>query len=151
MSKFEILCPCEGEIKGIEEFPDEVIADKVLGDGFCVNLTGNQIVAPFDGEITVLYPSGHAICISQEQGVQMMIHIGAETYKLEGLNKTFVNVGDHVKKGDLLIKTDVRKMKKKTGNTAAALVFMENERVTWQKKDCGVKCLELVAEVEKDD
>ena len=61
MSKIEFLSPCEGEIMNIEKFPDDVFSERALGDGFGVNLTGNKIVAPFDGEVTVMYPSGHAV------------------------------------------------------------------------------------------
>lgn len=148
MSKIGFLSPCEGEIMNIEKFPDDVFSERALGDGFGVNLTGNKIVAPFDGEVTVMYPSGHAVCLAADCGVKLMIHVGVETYKLEGLNKAFVKVGDRVKKGDLLIKADVRKMKKKTGNTATAVIFLEGEEVVSLKDGCSVKCLESVAEIE---
>lgn len=148
MSKIEFLSPCEGEIINIEKFPDDVFSERALGDGFGVNLTGNKIVAPFDGEVTVMYPSGHAICLAGDNGVKIMIHVGVETYKLEGLNKTYVNVGDCVKRGDLLIKADIRKMKKKTGNTATAVIFLEGEEVVSLKDGYGAKCLDSVAEIE---
>lgn len=148
MSKVEFLSPCEGEVIKIEEFPDDVFSEKALGDGFGVNLTGNKIVAPFDAEVTVLYPSGHAVCLAGDNGVKVMIHVGVETYKLDGLNKTYVKVGDRVKKGDLLIKTDVRKMKKKTGNTATAVIFLEGEEVISLKSGTSTKCLNSVAEIE---
>lgn len=148
MSKIEFLSPCEGEIMNIEKFPDDVFSERALGDGFGVNLTGNKIVAPFDGEVTVLYPSGHAVCLAGDNGVKLMIHVGVETYMLEGLNKTYVKVGDRVKKGDRLIKADVRKMKKKTGNTATAVIFLEGEEVVSLKDGCSVKCLDSVAEIE---
>lgn len=148
MSKIEFLSPCEGEIMNIEKFPDDVFSERALGDGFGVNLTGNKIVAPFDGEVTVMYPAGHAVCLSGDNGVKVMIHVGIETYKLEGLNKAYIKVGDRVKKGDLLIKADVRKMKKKTGNTATAVIFLEGEEVVSLKDGCSAKCLDSVAEIE---
>ena len=148
MSKFEFFSPCEGEILKLEAFPDDVISEKALGDGLAVNLTGNKIVAPFDGEVTVMYPSGHAVCLAGDNGAKLMIHVGVETFKISGMNKTYVNVGDRVKKGDLLIKADIRKMKKLTGNTATAIVFLEEEEVALLKEGCQVKCLESIAEVE---
>ena len=148
MSKVVFLSPCEGEVIKIEEFPEDVFSEKALGDGFGVNLTGNKIVAPFDAEVTVLYPSGHAVCLAGDNGVKVMIHVGVETYKLDGLNKTYVKVCDRVKKGDLLIKTDVRKMKKKTGNTATAVIFLEGEEVISLKSGNSTKCLNSVAEIE---
>ena len=144
----EFCSPCEGEIYSIEKFPDEIIADRVMGDGFYVEITGNTTVAPFDGEVSVLYPTGHAICLTGDNGVKMMIHIGADTYKLEGLNKPFVKVGDKVKKGDLLIQTDIKKMKKKTGNNAVAVVFLGGEKV-YDLKEGKANCLDLVATLEE--
>lgn len=148
MSKIDFFSPCEGEVFTIEKFPDDVFSERTLGDGFGVKLSGNKIVAPFDGEVKVLYPSGHAICLSGDDGIKVMIHIGAETYKLEGLNKAYVKIGDHVKKGDLLIKSDLRKMKKRTGNTATAVIFLEGEQVVSLKDGSDIKCLDPVAEIE---
>ena len=113
-----------------------------------VNLTGNKIVAPFDGEVTVMYPSGHAVCLAGDQGAKLMIHVGVETFKINGINKAYVKVGDRVKKGDLLIKADIRKMKKLTGNTATAIVFLEEEEVVLLKEGYCAKCLDSIAEVE---
>ncbi len=144
----EFCSPCEGEVYLIDKFPDDVIADRVMGDGFYVEISNNKIVAPFDGEVSVLYPTGHAVCLIGDNGVKMMIHIGAETYKLEGLNKPFVKVGDKVKKGDLLIKTDIKMMKKKTGNNAVAIVFLGGEKIR-DLKEGKANCLDIVATIEE--
>ncbi len=122
-------CPCKGEVIRIEDFPDEIIADKAMGDGFGVNLSGDKIVAPFNGEVKVLYPTGHALCLESEDGIQIMIHIGVDSFKIKGLNKPEVSVGDKVKTGDTLITTNVAKLKKLTGNCATAVVFLSGEIV----------------------
>ncbi len=147
----EIASPCEGKILPLKEFPDEIIADGTMGDGFTVMLSGNKIVSPFDGTVAVLYPTGHAVCLESDDGVQMMIHIGAETYALQGLNHACVKAGQSVKKGDLLIRTDVRKMKRKTGSSAAAVVFLNGEKVTALRENKDVKCLDPAAEIQEND
>lgn len=148
MSKIEFLSPCKGEAIRIEEFPDEIISDRAMGDGFGIYLSGNEVVAPFDGEVSVLFPTGHAICLIGDNGLQLMIHIGVDSYQIAGLNKTYVSVGDKVKKGQLLIKTDYKKLKKKTGNTATAIVFLNNEKVELTKVNAEVNNLDSVALIE---
>lgn len=148
MSKIEFRSPCEGVVIPIENFPDDVFSEKVLGDGFGMELTGNKIVAPFDGEVTVLYPSGHAVCLTGSQGLKLMIHVGVETFKLVGINKAHIKIGNQVKTGDLLLETNIRKMKKKTGNTAAAVIFLDGETIVSLKAGLKAKCLDPVAEIE---
>lgn len=134
--------PCEGKIFNIEKFSDEIIASKAMGDGFGVKLSGNEIVAPFDGEVKVLYPTGHAICLQSNDGLQMMIHIGIDSFSIQGMNVTHVKVGDKVYIGDKLITTNVKKLIEKTGNSETAVVFLGGEQINLLKEDVDIKCLE---------
>ncbi len=129
MKEIKFLSPGFGKISKLKDFPDEVISDGTMGDGFTVCLEDDFVVAPFDGEVTVVFPTGHAICLVSDDGIQMMIHIGAETYKITDLNKIYIKVGERVKKGDKLVKTSVKGLKKKTGSSAMAVVFLNGEKV----------------------
>ena len=141
------LSPCTGKLYSIDHFPDEIIADRVMGDGFMIELTDNEIVSPFDGIVKVVYPTGHALCLESNDGISMMIHIGVDTFNIQGLNTTYVEVNDRVNKGDLLVKTNVKEMIKKTGNSACAIVFLNNEKVKDLKQD-EVSCLDEIAKIE---
>lgn len=143
MKENRFLSPGKGKVCKLKEFPDEVISDGTLGDGFALYLEDDFIVAPFNGEVTIVYPTGHAICLVSDDGAQMMIHIGAETFNIIDLNKTYIKVGDRVEKGDRLIKTSVKDLKKKTGSSAMAVVFLNGEKVS-DLKEKDVKHLEIV-------
>lgn len=138
----QFASPVKGKTFKIEEFPDEIIAEKTMGDGYGVFLTGNKIFALFDCVIKVLYDAGHAICLESDSGLQIMVHIGVDTFKIQGMNKRHRKVGDKVKKGDLLITTNVNKLIKKTGNSATAIVFLSGERITLIKDKMNVDYLE---------
>lgn len=150
MSEIKFKSPCSGKVINIEEFPDEIISDKAMGDGFGVYLDDNLIVSPFNGVVKVLYPTGHAICLTSDDGIDLMIHIGIDSFSISGLNKIYVKVGDKVKQGDKLIKTNIRKLEKLTGNTATAIVFLNQEKVIDLKVNQNVDNLDQVAIIEVD-
>lgn len=134
--------PVKGMAININEFPDEIIAGKTMGDGYAVLLTGNEILAPFDGRIRVAYPTGHAVCLEGNDGLQVMIHVGVDTYAIQGLNKIHKKAGKLIKKGTKLITTDVEELYKRTGNTATAIVFLSGERIALLKEKKAVDYLE---------
>lgn len=140
MSKF--VSPCKGVIYNIEKFPDEIISSKAMGDGFGIRLSGNKIFSPFSGEVKVMYPTGHAICLESDEGIQLMIHIGIDSFKIQGLNNIHVKVGDRVEVGDLLIETNVKDLIDKTGNSETAIVFLNGEKIKINQEDIEVDYLQ---------
>ncbi len=68
----------------IEQVEDETFASKILGDGFAVELTDGEVIAPFDGEVTAAFPTGHAYGLKREDGLECLIHIGLDTVELNG-------------------------------------------------------------------
>lgn len=103
----DIFTPIAGEIISIEDTPDEVFAGKMLGDGFAIKPHDNKVYSPVSGEIKVLFPTLHAIAIETQEGVELLIHIGVDTVELDGEGFSgHIEVGDKVKKGDLLVSFD---------------------------------------------
>ena len=78
------VSPCTRRLRPIEEIPDEVFRSKMMGDGFAVEISDSLVIAPFDGEIVSTYPTRHAIALKNDDGVEVLIHIGLDTVKLEG-------------------------------------------------------------------
>ncbi|WP_294562539.1 PTS glucose transporter subunit IIA [uncultured Traorella sp.] len=148
MKIIDLLSPCKGEVIRIEDFPDEIIASKAMGDGLGVNLSANEIVAPFDAVVSSIYPTGHAICLLGDNGVSLMIHIGIDSYKIKDMNKIYVKANDHVKKGDILIKTNYKKLIRLTGNASTAIVFLNGEKIRELKFGEMTTAMEKVAEIE---
>ena len=78
-----------GTVLSLEQVPDPVFAQKMMGDGYAIELTDGTIVAPSEGEVTVVFPTGHAYGIVREDGVEILVHLGIDTVQLEG--KGFVS------------------------------------------------------------
>ena len=103
-----IVSPANGTAVTLEQVPDAVFADKILGDGMAVIPSDGKFVSPIDGEVASVADSLHAIGFQTEDGLDVLIHIGLDTVKLNGEGfKVFVNVGDKVKKGDLVAEVDL--------------------------------------------
>lgn len=103
----EIYAPLNGEIKPLSEVSDPTFSGGILGQGIAIVPTDGKLYAPFDGKITSIFETKHAIGLENADGVELLIHIGLETVNLGGKHFTAkVKAGDAVKTGDLLIEFD---------------------------------------------
>lgn len=101
------MAPANGEIVPIEEVPDPVFGQKMMGEGVAVLPTGGDISAPVDGKIVQVAPTKHAVGIQTEDGTEILIHVGLETVALKGEGFTsFVNEGDEVTVGQKLLEVN---------------------------------------------
>ncbi len=107
-----VASPMKGNVKALAESEDEAFASGALGEGLAIEPTEGKLYAPFDGEIVTFFPTGHAIGLKSADGVELLIHVGMDTVKLNGEGFTpKAKQGDHVKKGDLLLEFDIAKIK----------------------------------------
>ena len=108
-----IVSPAVGTLVKQENIPDETFASGVLGAGLGIAPTKGVVVAPCDGTISTVAESKHAIGISTDTGLELLIHVGVDTVKMNGDGFVpAVAEGDTVKKGDLLLNFDIDKIKK---------------------------------------
>lgn len=106
-----VYAPADGKVMPITEVKDDVFSTKMLGDGLAVKADNGEIFAPVAGEITTVFPTKHAIGITTEQGLEILIHLGLDTVELKGeLFETLIKVGDKVKAGDPIVKMDLAKI-----------------------------------------
>lgn len=101
---YDMPSPIAGEVIALTEVPDEVFASGAMGSGIAIIPTDNKVYSPFDATITTVIDSKHAIGLTSDSGIELLIHVGLDTVKLGG--KPFdchVLQGQHVKKGDLLL------------------------------------------------
>ncbi len=119
--------------------PDEVFADKVMGDGFAVDLQGKDVVAPVAGVVESVFPGGHAVCMVADNGCQILIHIGLETHHIPGVYRVRVKAGQRVKQGELLVTADYKKVRKHAHSPVSPVVFLNQEKVRILKEDQLVK------------
>ncbi|WP_252224620.1 beta-glucoside-specific PTS transporter subunit IIABC [Clostridium sp. ZBS2] len=108
LGKVVIGSPLKGEAVKLNNIEDEAFSSGVLGHGIAIIPSEGKVVAPIDGEVTTLFPSLHAIGITAESGVEILIHIGLDTVQLEGKGfKAHVKQGDKITKGQPLVDFDI--------------------------------------------
>lgn len=103
----DIFAPMSGTVLALDQVPDRTFASGLLGEGIAIIPSGTTVIAPFDGEVASLFQTGHAVGLLSESGVELLIHVGIDTVKLNGEPFTaHVKVGDKVRAGDLLLEFD---------------------------------------------
>lgn len=115
MSKeIKLRLPIDGKIIPLTEVNDYLFNKKIMGEGIAVNPEGNFVYSPVDGEINLVYDAKHAIGIKTEDGLQILIHVGIDSVKLESRGfATYVKVGDKVSSGDKVLFFDKEFVEKK--------------------------------------
>ena len=103
-----ILSPIKGEVKPVEQSSDAAFASGALGKGVVILPQEGKVYAPVSGTVTVLFPSLHAIGITSQTGVELLIHVGINTVQLNGEGyKAHIKQGDQVQQGQLLLEFDM--------------------------------------------
>ncbi len=121
-----IYAPIQGNVIPRESIPDETFASGVLGDGVGIEPETGEVVAPFDGEISSVAETRHAIGITGSGGMELLIHIGVDTVKMKGDGFTvLVSEGDKVKAGQRLMTFDISKIKA-AGYSPTSAVLLTN-------------------------
>lgn len=110
-SSIEVYPPLKGTRVKLPEVPDPVFASGAMGEGIAIEPLEQQVFAPFDGEVTMVAESGHAIGLTSDTGVELLIHVGLETVELKGEPFTVhVKEGQSVKRGDKLMDFNINKI-----------------------------------------
>lgn len=119
-----LLAPLRGEIKALHESKDRAVAQGLLGRGILIEPVDGAVYAPCDGRIVLVYPTKHAIIIKSACGVGILIHIGNDTSMLNGEGfESYVEDGQWVKAGDLLLHFDLLKLKNAGLSLLSPFVF----------------------------
>lgn len=107
-----LVSPAEGKLVNIKEVSDPTFSEEILGKGVAVIPSDGRFYAPADGTVTTIFPTGHAAAVTTEDGVEVLIHIGLDTVKLDGKHFNIVaSEGQKVKAGDLLIEADLEQIR----------------------------------------
>ncbi|AGB41400.1 PTS system, glucose subfamily, IIA component [Halobacteroides halobius DSM 5150] len=103
-----LKAPLTGEVVDLSEVPDDVFANKVVGDGLAIKPAKGKLVAPVAGTVKQVFPTKHAVGIETPEGVELLMHIGINTVELNGEGfERLIDEGAKVKPGDELIKFDI--------------------------------------------
>lgn len=123
-----IYAPIQGNVIPRENIPDETFASGVLGDGVGIEPETGEVVAPFDGEISSVTETRHAIGITGPGGMELLIHVGVDTVKMNGDGfSVLVSEGDKVKVGHKLMTFDISKIKAAGYSTTSAILLTNSD------------------------
>lgn len=151
-NKETIICaPVSGKVICREDIPDETFASGIMGEGVGIKPEEEIIVAPFDGEITSVVDTGHAVGLTSFDGVELLIHVGVDTVKMQGDGfQVFVTEGQKVKTGEKLLKFDRDKIRKAGySDTTAVLVTNSDDYSSVKTVAENVKQKDTVIIIEK--
>lgn len=135
----DFVSPVKGEVLPLSDAKDEVFASGALGKGAVIIPSEGKVVAPFDAKVGALFPTKHAICLVGDNGLELMIHIGIDTVKLDGkCFKTFVKQDDHVKAGDVLVEFDINGIKEAGYSEQTMLIMTNSDKFGEVTVDSGI-------------
>jgi len=129
--KVSYVAPIKGEHLDISLAPDETFREGLLGPGFVIYPKDHQVFAPMDGKISLLFPTHHAIAITDAHGLNVLIHVGFGTVDLKGEGFTVhKKLHDDVKQGDLILSFDYAFLREHAFSLATAVVFLQKKALT---------------------
>ena len=133
IAETEIYAPGVGQIIPLSEVPDKVFSEKMMGDGIGFIPEKGEIVAPFDGTVKTIFPTKHAIGLESDTGIELLIHIGIDTVKLNGEGfESLVNADEPVTQGQPLMKVNLAYLKENAPSIVTPLVItnLDNKTLT---------------------
>lgn len=125
----DLYAPVNGETIALENVPDKMFADKLMGEGIGFKFDGNKVYAPCDGEISMIANTLHAFGITSANGAEILVHIGLNTVELNGKGfKVKVEAGKKVKKGTPIIEIDRDFMKQNNINLITPMIITNSDK-----------------------
>ncbi|QYJ86955.1 phosphoenolpyruvate--protein phosphotransferase [Shewanella mesophila] len=126
----QLLSPFNGVSCPLEQVPDAAFAQKLVGDGFAIDPTSNVLHAPCDAKVTQVHPAQHAVTLTTDAGVEILLHIGVDTVKLKGDGfNALVKVGDTVAAKTPLVEVDLDKVACGVKSLRTVVLLTDRERI----------------------
>lgn len=143
-----LYAPVTGTLLPLEEVPDIVISEKVMGEGVAVMPDSESIVAPCDGVISRLLPTKNAFAVRMESGLEVYVSFGVESMELRGEGfTTKVALGDTVKRGDSVIQTDTRLISGRIKSPITSMIVIKSSGNIAKVTNATGKCKAAVSPV----
>ncbi|WP_243299936.1 PTS sugar transporter subunit IIA [Bacillus litorisediminis] len=130
-----VKAPLTGKLVALEDVPDPVFSEKMMGDGIAIEPFDNQVVSPVDGEIIQVFPTKHAVGIKAENGLEILIHVGLETVSMNGEGfESHVQEGSKVKTGDPLLTVNFDLVREKAKSAVTPIILTNADQIATMKK-----------------
>jgi PTS system D-glucosamine-specific IIC component len=122
--------PVMGRMVPLEDVPDQIFSKKIVGNGVAFIPERGELVSPVSGEITLVYPSLHALGITTDEGLEVLLHVGIDTSHLNGKYFTcMVKQGDRVEAGQQLLKFNLNKVRQNAKSLATPMLITNSDRI----------------------
>ncbi|MDR3411189.1 MAG: phosphoenolpyruvate--protein phosphotransferase [Formivibrio sp.] len=137
--QMDIRAPLSGVVVPLDSIPDPVFAQKMVGDGVSIDPTSNEVLAPVAGTVTQLHHAHHALAITADNGVEVLIHIGLDTVLLKGQGFTpLVAQGDRVECGQAVLRFDVEYVASHARSLLTEVIITSGDKVAFMKPASGL-------------
>ena len=141
-----LVAPISGKVIDLSQVPDQVFAEKMVGDGVGIDSTGDIVVAPADGVVVLIFKTNHAFAMVLDNEIEIIVHIGIDTVELKGTGfKRLIEEGTKVKAGEPIIKVDREFIKEKGYSLVTPVIITNSDRIKEIKYNT-----DIMAEVGKD-
>ncbi|HZH62631.1 MAG TPA: PTS glucose transporter subunit IIA [Metabacillus sp.] len=125
-----LYAPITGSVIELENVPDPVFSQKLMGEGIAIQPSEGKVVAPIDGQVIQVFHTKHAIGLRSDLGIEWLIHIGLETVNLNGLGfDVTVKEGQKVRVGDPLMTFDLSMISEKAASTISPIIITNSDIV----------------------
>ena len=124
-----IYSPINGKVIELKEVPDEAFAQKMVGDGCAIEPDKGIICSPIDGQLMNIFPTNHAIIFETVDGLEMIVHFGIDTVKLEGKGFQKLREPGPIKVGEEIVKYNLDDIKEGVPSTRSPIIINNMEKV----------------------
>lgn len=124
-----IYSPMNGKVIELKDVPDEAFAQKMVGDGCAIEPDKGVICSPVDGQLMNIFPTNHAIIFETIDGLEMIVHFGIDTVKLEGKGFQKLREPGPIKVGDEIVKYNLDEIKDNVPSTRSPIIINNMEKV----------------------
>ncbi len=122
--------PFEGKVINLDDVPDKVFSERMVGDGIAIKPDSNFLLAPIAGEVIQLFSTNHALGLRTEKGLEVLLHLGIDSVELGGKGfEALVKEKENIKQGDRLIKIDWELIEKEIVSTICPIIITNMEIV----------------------
>lgn len=133
---FPVYAPVSGDVIPLDDVPDVIFSERIVGDGIAIKPSSNKIVAPIDGVVVQIFDTNHCIVIRSETNVEILVHFGIDTVELAGTGfKRVVEVNQRVSVGDTIIELDLKYLETNAKSTITPVVISNSDEVRLDKID----------------
>lgn len=140
--KLLIFAPMDGQVIRLEEVPDPVFNQKMIGEGIAIIPTSEEIFAPIDGTVMLVSDTKHAIGIRSKDGTELLIHVGLETLSLKGVGfSVLVEEGQKLTAGQLMMRVDWNYLHEQGKDIITPVVITNSDERNIQVED-ATKCIQ---------